>query len=365
MPVEELLRQFLLLPLFADLGMLVISLRSARGRAGGALAALLSVLSLVVVAQLGSEWLGWRQAAPVVVALVGPTLLWLLLAYSGGRRLAGSARWLPAVLPVPAMVFLLAAVALDWPPTNAAYMVIATAYFLPASAVLVACHHGGTLIGKEPDIIGLAMTFLFVSGPVYYFAYSGIVPPTIFPYTSAISAGLLTYLVVRYKSFCFRPSSEESRQGESGLSAGPGLYLARADGSVKARTMFSDAMRHGVPGLVVTRQHPVAFRRLSGLKTVPLIWMANSAYEKSLPPSEPDILLHALKDYMTQSGRSVVLLEDLDYLITNAGLYPIFDMLQALMSEATRSGAVILLSSELLTPDERHELAELGLKPLR
>jgi hypothetical protein len=272
---------------------------------------------------------------------------------------------LPAVLLIPALIFVFIAMTLGWPPTHPAYMLIAIAFFLPAAAVLVACFRGGTLIGKEPDIIGLAITLLFISGPVYYFAYSGIVPPTIFPYISSVSGGLLAFLVVRYKSFCFRPVCEESRNGEPELGAGPGLYLARADGSNKARSMFVYAVRHGVPGLVVTRQHPVAFRRLSGLKTVPIIWMANSAYEMSLPPGEPDILLHALKDYMTQSGRSVVILEDLDYLITNAGLYPTFDMLHALMSEAKRSGAVILLSSELLTPDERRELAELGLKPLR
>jgi hypothetical protein len=365
LPVEQLLQQCLLLPIFADLGMAVVLLRSARGRAGGALAALLSVLFLAATAQLVPEWPAWYQAGPAFGALVGPVLLWFLLAYSGGKRMAGASGWLPVIILLPAFLFLAAALAIGWPPSHPAYLLLSAAYFAPAAALFAFSYHAGILLGKEPELIAAALVVLFISGPVYSFAYSGIVPLTLFPYASAVSGGMLTFLVVRYKSFSFSPAVEESLKGEPELKIATGLFLARADRTGRVRSLFVDAVRHGIPGLAVTQTHPVEFRRQTGFKSIPVIWLAHSTYEKSLPPGEPDILLHALKDYVTRSERSVVLLENLDYLITNAGLYPTFDMLRGLMEAARRSGAVFLLSSELLTPDERRELADLGIKALR
>jgi hypothetical protein len=365
LPVEQLLQQCLLLPLFAEIGMMVIALRSARGRAVVALVAFLSVLTIVVVAQLLSEWPGWQQAARAFGALAGPALLWFLLAYSGEKRIAGAGIWLAVILFVPALLFLDTALAFGLPPSHPAYLLTAVAYLVPAAAYLVRCHNAGTLFGEEPEFMWAAMIVLFISGPVYDFSFSGTVPLTVFPYTSAVSGGLLTFLVVKYKSFSFRPVAEESRKGEQKLRAGPGLHLARSDDSSRMRSLFADAARHGIAGLAVTHVHPVAFRRQTGLGNIPVIWLAHSAYEKSLSPGKPDVLLHSLQDYVMQSERSVVLLEDLDYLISNAGLFPTFDMLRSLMAAAGKSGAVFLLSSELLAPDERRELAELGLKALR
>jgi len=87
-------------------------------------------------------------------------------------------------------------------------------------------------------------------------------------------------------------------------------------------------------------------------------------YEKSLQPERLDVLSNALRDYAEQSGRSVALIEDLDYLITNAGHHQTLDFLGGLQGMARRTGMTLLLSSGLLTDEERRDIRELGVKPM-
>jgi len=364
-PVEELLQQWLLLPLFADIGMVAMLLRSARSRAGLSLAALLSVFAVKNAADLWSGALHGGQAGLACAVFIGPLLLLFLIAYSGGKRLAGRMMYPIGLVLLPAFLFLGAALALGWPISHPAILAFSTAFFILAAALYAAVLSDETLSGKEPTLIGAALMLLFISGPVYDFALSGMMPLTLFPYTSAAAGGLLVFCVLKYKSFSVYPAAEEHLEGKWGLAAEPGLYLTRKDRAGRARELFADAVRHGVPGLAVTRAHPAAFRRQTGLKRIPMIWLAQSTYEKSLPPGEPEVLLHALRDHALRCERSVVLLENLDYLITNAGLYQTFDLLRNLIRTSRRSDAVFLLVSELLTDDERRELAELGVKPLR
>jgi hypothetical protein len=364
-PVEQLLQQWLLLPLFADIGMAVLLLRSTRGRASLSLAALLCLFAAINITDVLAESPVWRQAGPTCAVFTGPLLLMFLLYYSGGRRLAGSRGYLPVMVLLPAVLSLVTAVGVGWPMSHPAILCLSATYILSAAVLFAEGFISGTLSGKEPSLIGAAIALLLVSGPIYDYAFSGIMHSTVFPYTAAAAGGMLTYAMLRYKSFSILPLADGLIVGTPKLAIAPGLYLEMRERAGTARAFFADSVKDGVPGLVVTRTHPAAYRRQTGLKRIPVIWLAQSAYEKSLPPGEPEVLVHALRDYAMQCERSVVLLEDLDYLVTNAGLYQTFDLLQNLLRTAEMSGAVFLLSSDLLTDDERRGMAELGLKPLR
>ena len=364
-PVEQLLQQWLLLPLFADIGMAILLLRSTRGRAGLSLGTLLCVFAANNITDLWADLASWRQVGSMCALFIGPLLLMFLLYYSGGRRLAGRRGYLPIMALLPAVLFIVAAVGVGWPMSHPAILAVSAGYILLAAALFVGGFMDGTLSGKEPSLIGAAIVLLLVSGPIYDYAFSGIMQSTLFPYTAAAAGALLTYAMLRYKSFYTPPMSEEGMPGTLRLEIDSGLYLARRGGAGTARAIFADAVRHGVPGLVVTRTHPAAYRKQTGYKRIPVIWLAQSAYEKSLPPKETEVLVHALRDYAMQCERCVVLLENLDYLVTNAGLYQTFDLLGNLLRTAEMSGAVFLLSSDLLTDDERREMAELGVKTLR
>lgn len=116
--------------------------------------------------------------------------------------------------------------------------------------------------------------------------------------------------------------------------------------------------------MAFSRTHPVAFRRQAGLAAVPVIWLANSSFEKALPPASVEVLSHTVRDMGEQADRCVVLVEDLDYLVTNAGLFPTLEMLEEVRLQAERAAMTVLLSSELLTDEERRDLRAIGVRLL-
>jgi hypothetical protein len=76
------------------------------------------------------------------------------------------------------------------------------------------------------------------------------------------------------------------------------------------------------------------------------------------------VLSHAIRDLGEQRAGCILLVEDLDYLVTNAGLFPTLDMLGEVRRQAERTSMTVLLSSELLTDEERREIRDLGIRPL-
>ena len=362
-PMQRLLEQWLLLPLFADFGMIAVLLRSARGRAGLSLAALLTAFALGNMADMWPKAPGFGQLPVLCASFIPPLVLLFLLSYAGGRRLAGNRVYRILILLVPALLFAGAALLAGWRLPDPVFAAFSLAFLGIGICFLLVTGAEGAFSGDESIIFGAGMTLLVVSGPVYDIVFPDIglnIP--IFPYTSAATGALFAWATVRYKAFSAAPTAEDHRPG--GPEMETGLFLEKRQGGAHARALFVASVRHGMPGLLVTRTHPAAIRRRTGLMAVPVIWLARSLYEKSLQPERLDVLSNALRDYAEQSGRSVALIEDLDYLITNAGHHQTLDFLGGLQGMARRTGMTLLLSSGLLTDEERRDIRELGVKPM-
>jgi hypothetical protein len=294
-------------------------------------------------------------------AFIPPLVVLFLLSYGGGRRLAGSRIYGILVLLAPASVLAGAALLAGWRSSDPVFPAFSLAFLGIGVSFLFVTGSIGTFSGDESILFGAGMTLLVVSGPVYAMALPDIgssIP--VLPYASAAAGALFTWAVVRYKAFSASPSAEDRLPGGPEMEAG--LFLQKRHGP-ETRALFIASVRHGLPGLLVTRTHPAAIRHRTGLKAVPVIWLARSPYEKSLRPERLDVLSNALRDYAEQSGRSIALIEDLDYLITNAGHHQTLDFLGDLQRMARRSGMTLLLSSGLLTHEERRDISRLGIKP--
>jgi predicted urease superfamily metal-dependent hydrolase len=72
------------------------------------------------------------------------------------------------------------------------------------------------------------------------------------------------------------------------------------------------------------------------------------------------VLSHIIRDMGEESPGCVVLIEDLDYLVANAGLFPTLGMLEDVLRLAARASMTVMMSSDLLTDAERRELRDLG-----
>lgn len=362
-PVAELLDQWLLLPLFADLGMIFFVLRSVRNRAGYALSAL---LGLFAVRNLAAIWTGSAGAAEIDVACASmlPAMVALfVMTYAGGRNLAGR-RGVWALLPLlPAVVFAALAVEAGWSADAPVVPVYSLIFFGCNIGFLLVSGAARSLTGEEPMHFAAALTMIIVSGPVFHLILPAMgLQLAIFPYTSAGAGALFALSTLRYKAFSVAPVAESGPSGQTPPPAG--AFLAQPGEGKRARAIFGQAVRRGVPGVVVTRTHPGAFRRETGLARTPVIWLANSSYEKCLPPARVDVLSRALRDLGDLCAGCVVLIEDLDYLVTNAGHHPTLDMLDEVRRQAERASMTVLLGSDLLTDEELGDMRDIGIRRL-
>ncbi|MEM4728549.1 MAG: DUF835 domain-containing protein [Thermoplasmata archaeon] len=361
-PVGRLLDQWLLLPLFLHVGLLLLLVRSARGRVATLLAVLIGTFSIHNLTYL------WPSAPTASLALSiaeAPLVALFTLGYTSGKHLSGRGIIRGPLFFIPALLVLVVGVSYGWSPPHPAYLLHGAVFYLLASLFLYVRRSEAVLSGREPQMIASALTVLFVAGPVCdaLLPFLGV-SIAIFPYASAGASVILTLLVLRYKAFSPAPATEGSGNGEGWTGPGPGVYLASEGGNALPRDVFLSAARAGVPGLVISHTHPVSLRATTGLRKVPVIWMAQSVYERALSPSECDVLFHTVRDYIEQSKRSVVLIENLDYIITNAGYFSTLDLVRDLIPAARKARATIVLSSNLLTPEERREILQLGVLPL-
>lgn len=365
-PVEELLFQWLLLPLFADLGLVIFILRSARGRVALAISCLLLVFAASTIAVIVAGGPGSGGMEFVTSMLVPPLLAVFSLCYSGGRQVAGSNIYRVAYILLPSLVFLILAWNLNWSQSSAPSVVFSIIYYVIVMAFLLRAFTDQMLSGSEPILFGVSVTVLFISGPIYSItnAATGL-HLAVFPYTYALAGALLSWGVARYKKFSVPPAAEDFLRDADAQDIAPGIFMSREGKPAAARAFFTRTVKHGLPGLFIGRTPPQVFMRAMGIHRVPAIWLAQSRYERCLAPSETEVLMHTIRDYAGQAGRSVVLIEDIDYIVSNAGLFQALDFLSELVSVAERSGLTVILHSGLLTSDERTELSELGVRPLR
>ena len=362
-PVQELMDQWLLLPLFAVLGMMALVLGSVRNRIGYALAALLALLALSDVAAIWPELPGAGQLGMACSSLLPALVIMFVLSYTSGGGLAGPRRWRTLALVVPAALFAGFAVLGGLPAGDPVVPIFSLVLFGAGLFLLVLPGAARSLTGNEPSLFTAALILIVGSGPVYDLALPHFgIELALFPYTSAAAGALFTHATLRYKSFFAVPAAE--RPGNGGGRPPPGLFITGNWEGRRARSIFAGALRAGVPGAVVTRTHPAALRRETGLVRAPVIWLANSAYERCLSPARVDVLSHIIRDMGEESHGCIVLIEDFDYLVANAGLFPTMDMLVDLDQQVEHASMTVLLSTDLLTDPERLELRGIGVMPL-
>lgn len=70
-------------------------------------------------------------------------------------------------------------------------------------------------------------------------------------------------------------------------------------------------------GYVISRQHYNILRERFGLEKTPITWLATQVGENSLDPTSLGMLAHAVVDFISKTENGVVLLDGVEYLITN------------------------------------------------
>lgn len=106
---------------------------------------------------------------------------------------------------------------------------------------------------------------------------------------------------------------------------------------------FSELVRSGCEGLVITRLYPENVRKDYELQTSPILWLAEERGLDRIPPGDLLGLSLTVKDFYEKAKQPVVILQGVEYLTTINGFTPILRLIQGLSEEnATKRGVLII-----------------------
>jgi CBS domain-containing protein len=152
------------------------------------------------------------------------------------------------------------------------------------------------------------------------------------------------------------PSIERSvkvSKGKYDLRAGVS-YLIEEDRPDRSVDIFVDQVLHGKQGLAITRINPSRIREKYGLKKTPIIWLTNVSSEgESIYPTDLEQLSLLITNFITKATRGVVLLEGLEYLITNNSFNRVMHMLEYIRDKVSTSKSFFLAPISPRSLDER------------
>ena len=129
-------------------------------------------------------------------------------------------------------------------------------------------------------------------------------------------------------------------------------YIVLEKKPKKSFEIFVDLVTHGIPGFVISRTHPEKIARKYKLTKTPLVWLSRSGRENAISPDDLSKLRYIIEDFAKKSGESVILLDGLEYLITQTGFEPVLMYMQELKD------AIVLSNSRLIIPLHKETLAK-------
>jgi hypothetical protein len=128
-------------------------------------------------------------------------------------------------------------------------------------------------------------------------------------------------------------------------------YLIKEERSDKAYELLQTGLGEGMRGFCVTRNYPLKVRSKYGIGDIPILWLSNIGKEDSIRPKDLEKLSMALENFLLEEG-GMVLMEGIEYLITNNSFLTVLRFLQSLRDQVAISHAVLLISVNPSTLEE-------------
>ena len=131
-------------------------------------------------------------------------------------------------------------------------------------------------------------------------------------------------------------------------------YLVKEAQPGEAYVLFKSGLVGGKKGMCVTRVFPQKVREQYELSELPIIWLSNIGKEDSVRPKDLEKLSLLLEQFLTKES-GLVLLDGIEYLITNNNFLTVLRLVQSLRDQIAVNKATLLLSVNPSTLDS-HQL---------
>ncbi|MDD1747351.1 MAG: DUF835 domain-containing protein [Methanomassiliicoccales archaeon] len=151
------------------------------------------------------------------------------------------------------------------------------------------------------------------------------------------------------------PKAQRKVVAKAELSEGHS-YLLEEERPDAAHRILLNKAREGYSALGIVRSHPKSLRAKAGSADVTLLWLTDreSAQEKTIPPSL-ERMVSIIEAFIEEKKRSIVLLDDIQYLVSNTNFDGVVRFLRSVVDSVTERNAIFMvsLSPESLKPQER------------
>ncbi len=132
-------------------------------------------------------------------------------------------------------------------------------------------------------------------------------------------------------------------------------YLVEEDKPEASYTLFLNAIGKGMKGYCVTRNYPAKIRSKFDLKDTPVVWLSNVGRENTIRPKDLEKLSLSLEEFLSHAGGGIVLLDGLEYLITNNNFITVLRLIQSLRDQVAINQSILLMAVNRSTL-ESHQL---------
>lgn len=193
--------------------------------------------------------------------------------------------------------------------------------------------------------------------PIVFAIFLSILAPVI---PSAMDLGysaylitviLFTYGILRFKMFVINPVLEERllesdsiRTTRIRMKDLPPCILVEERKPDRAFSLFMSELSEGAQGLVISRSHPDAIRERYRLERTPIIWLANQPGQDRVEPTNLFILENMVGEFIRKSDRAVVLMDGLEFLISNNHMKKVLKTIYTISDDAVLGNANLIIS---------------------
>ncbi len=131
-------------------------------------------------------------------------------------------------------------------------------------------------------------------------------------------------------------------------------YLIEEERPVKCFEYFVDNLNVGMKGFALTRINPKRVREQFDIGDASILWLTDKEGDSDnrvMPVLER--IIYRIEDFLNSPGKSVLLIDGLDYLISNNNFDAVLRFLRRLIDEVSESDAIFITSVTPETIDEQ------------
>jgi archaellum biogenesis ATPase FlaH len=118
--------------------------------------------------------------------------------------------------------------------------------------------------------------------------------------------------------------------------------------------LFEEALGKGRRGYCVTREYPLKIRTKFNLGDTPVVWLSNIGKENCIRPKDLEKLSFSLEQFLAAKD-VIILLDGLEYLITNNNFLTVLRFIQSLRDQVAINHSILMMAVNPSTLDP-HEL---------